>query len=69
MLLAGVSAVVLGGAIPSSANPVIWGSSKTQDIIVPEPAISKKKSEKFTPTVTRTVVTRTITTGTATTTT
>ena len=68
MLLAGVSAVVLGGAIPSSANPVIWGSSKTRDIIVPEPAISKKKSKKFTPTVTRTVVTRTIITGTATTT-
>ena len=67
MLLAGVSAVVLGGAIPSSANTVIWGSSKKQDIIVPEP-VSKKKPKKFTPTVTRTVVTRTIITGTATTT-
>jgi lipoprotein-anchoring transpeptidase ErfK/SrfK len=67
VLLAGVSVVVLGGAIPSSANPVIWGSSKKQDIIVPEP-VSKKKPEKFTPTVTRTVVTRTITTGTTTTT-
>jgi lipoprotein-anchoring transpeptidase ErfK/SrfK len=69
MLLAGVSAIVLGGATQSRAQTVTWGA-KTPDIIAPEPADkSKKKTEKFTPTVTRTVVTRTLITGTTTTTT
>ena len=69
ILLAGVSAAVLGGIIPSHANPVNWGAGKTQDIIVPEPTGPKKKSEKFTPMVTRNIVTRTVTTSSGTTTT
>jgi lipoprotein-anchoring transpeptidase ErfK/SrfK len=69
ILLAGVSAAVLGAIIPSHANPVNWGAGKTQDIIVPEPASPKEKIEKFTPTVTRNVVTRTVTTSSGTTTT
>jgi lipoprotein-anchoring transpeptidase ErfK/SrfK len=67
MLLAGVSAVVLGGALPSSANP-LNEAAKTPDIIVPEPDKRKQTAEKFVPKVTRTVVTRTVTTSSGTTT-
>ena len=64
MLLAGVSAAMLGGAFPAHAQSVTWGAVKTSDIATSEAASkSKKNSEPFTPKVTRTVVTHTITRG------
>ena len=68
LLLAGVSFLVLGGTLPSSANPLNESAGKTPDIIVPEPDTRKKPAEKFVPKVTRTVVTRTLTTSAGTTT-
>ncbi len=68
LLLAGVSAVVLGGALPSSANPLKEAADKAPDIIVPEPDTRKQTAEKFVPKVTRTTVTRTLTTSSGTTT-
>ena len=41
-LLVGLSAVVLAAASPSHANTVMWGASRTPDIIAPEPAAAPK---------------------------
>src|SRR5262245_46794330 len=68
VLLASVSAVVLCGPTPSSADPLTGASGKTPDIIAPEPIKSKQTAEKFTPRVTRSVTTRTIITSGGTTT-
>ncbi len=45
MLLAGVSAIVLGAALPSHASTVTWGAARVTDIIAPEPAKKPKKAK------------------------
>jgi lipoprotein-anchoring transpeptidase ErfK/SrfK len=48
MLLAGVSAVVLGAVLPSHASTVTWRIVKVPDIIVPEPAKKPKAAKRAT---------------------